>query len=208
MSNQKLVAVFLVVANIFLLSSLGACTKNPIKSAPIGFLSRPDLLKKESDSTWEYIAPKTDWSKYTSVYVPPVSIGPEVMNGKNVDQTAQLPELVMKFRTDIEQALTKKYARAESAGPNTLVVRVQLVKAEPNAPALNIAPQTQLGGLGYGFATIVIEVADGATGTPLFEYADVDNTKRLSLEKMSVWGSLEKSFTDWIDVVVKVCNAS
>ena len=112
------------------------------------------------------------------------------------------------LQADLEKEMTKKYTRAESAGPNTLVVRVQLVKAEPNAPALNIAPQTQMGGMGYGFGEIAIEVADGATGIPLFEYADAENTSRFSIEKMSVWGSLEKSFTDWIAVVVKACNAS
>ena len=209
MKNRKLLVAFVTATSLVAgITALTACNKNAIKSPPIGFLSKPNLMEKQSDGTWQYVAPKTDWSKYTSVYVAPVSIGPAVMNGKNVEQTAQLPQMVMKFRADLETAMTKKYARAESAGPNTLVVRVQLVKAEPNAPALNIAPQTQLGGIGYGFGEIAIEVADGATGTPLFEFADVDNTSRFSIEKMSVWGTLEKSFTDWIEVVVKACNAS
>ena len=209
MKNQKLFVALLTVTSLFAgITGLTACNKNAIKSPPMGFLSKPNLMKKQSDDTWQYVAPKTDWSKYTSVYVAPVSIGPAVMNGKNVEQTAELPQLVMKFKADLEKEMTKKYTRAESAGPNTLVVRVQLVKAEPNAPALNIAPQTQMGGMGFGFGEIAIEIADGATGTPLFEYANVQNTSRFSTEKMSVWGSLEKSFTEWIAVVVKACDAS
>ncbi len=165
-------------------------------------------MKEQSDGSWQYLASKVDWSKYTSFYVAPVSIAAGVMNGKNADQTAELPQIVMKFQAELEKAMSKKYTHVQSATPNTLVIRAQLVKAEPNAPALNVAPQTQMGGLGFGFAEIVIEVAEGGNGIVLFEYADVDNTSRFSTEKMSVWGSLEKSFTTWAEKVATVCGAS
>ncbi len=197
-------ATFLLSATILFVG----CSKNAIKSPPLGFLSQPDLMKQQGDGTWQYTAATIDWSKYTSVFVAPVAIADDAYDAGVYGSVEDLPGLAATFQSDLQTALTKKFAAATNAGPNTLVVKAQITKADPNATALNIAPQSQIMGRGYGYGQVAIEIVDGGTGALLYEFAGVQNTSRFSAEKMSVWGSLEKSFKDWSSQIAKFCGIS
>ncbi len=194
----------IVVTIVGALVLLG-CGSHAMKSAPVGFLSQPQLMKKCSDDSWSYTAAKVNWPSYTGVYVAPVAIAAGAMEGGMWGNESDLPALATTFRTDLQVALGKRYAEAPAAAANVLVVRAQIIKAKPNAPARNLAPQTQIGGTGYGFGEVAIEVVDGGTGAVLYEFADRQSTTRFSTEKLSVWGSLEKSFETWSASVAKGC---
>ncbi len=186
--------------------SITGCNSHEMKTAPVGFLSQPELMKKGSGETWTYTAPNINWSSYTGVYVAPVAISAGAMDGEVSENADDLPGLATTFQNALITALTAQYSAAPAAAPNVLVIRAQITKAQPNKPARNILPQTQIGGTGYGFGEVAIEVVDGGTKTVLYEFAGVQNTSRFSSEKMSTWGSLEKSFTTWSTELAKVCG--
>lgn len=204
MTNRYIVVALVAVAASF----VGGCNRHAIESAPIGFLSQPGLMKKSSDGSWQYTARNIDWSKYNSAYVAPVSVAPGAMKDGVVGDQADLPGLAAQFQSDLQGALASKYPSANAATAGTLVVRAQIVKAEPNAGALNLAPQTQIGGAGYGYGEIAVEVIDGGSGKVLVEFADVQSTKRFSTEKFGTWDSLKKSFEDWSARIAKECGCS
>ncbi len=203
MTTSTIAAFFLFIATL-----LCGCSKHAMTSAPTGFLTKPHLMKESSDGTWTYLAPNIDWTTYQAVHVAPVAVAADAYNAKAYGSPEDLPGLAATFLSDLQAAFTKKYLPAAAAGPNTLVVKAQITKADPNATALNIAPQSQILGSGYGYGQVAIEVVDGATGALLYEFAGVKNTSRFSVEKMSVWGSLEKSFKEWSAQVAKVCGVS
>jgi len=204
---MKFTPLVAIIVSVTVASTLIGCNKNAIKSAPVGFLSQPHLMKEQSDGSWQYLAPKIDWTKYSTAQVVPVALSQEARQGKDDKQIAALMDLAMKFQTELQTALGTKYSAVQTPAANTLVVRAQIVKAQPNAPALNLAPQTQIGGLGYGYGEIAVEVVDGATGAVLYEFAGVQNTKRFSLEKASVWGSIEASLKVWAKQIATACKA-
>ncbi len=198
----------MIVGLFAIACTLSGCAQHEMKSAPVGFLSQPQLMTKGSGESWSYQAAKTNWSSYTGVYVAPVAVAAGVMEGGAWGNESDLPALATTFQLNLTTAMSAKYAPAPAPAPNVLVVRAQIIKAKPNSPARNIAPQTQIGGTGYGFGMVAIEVVDGGTGTVLYEFADVEATTRFSLEKMSVWGSLEKSFQTWSTELAKTCGGS
>ncbi len=187
--------------------SLSGCAKHAITVAPVGFLSQPTLMTKAGDGSWNYIAPAIDWSQYTSVWVAPVIVAPDAMVGGLWGKEEDLPGLAAEFQRALVDAMAARYTPVQAAGAGVLVVRAQITKAAPNAPARNIAPQTQIGGSGYGYGQVAIEVLDGGAGVVLVELADVQSTTRFSTEKMTVWGSLEKSFGDWAKRIATTCGA-
>lgn len=188
--------------------TLSGCNQHQMKSAPVGFLSQPQLMKKGGGESWVYKATKTNWGSFTGVYVAPVAVAAGAMEGGAWGDEGDLAGLANTFQADLTAALGAKYSAAPAAAANVLVIRAQIIKAKPNAPMRNIAPQSQIGQTGYGFGMVAIEVVDGGTGSVLYEFADVQATTRFSVEKMSVWGSLEKSFQTWASELAQVCGGS
>lgn len=203
---MKTTSLIAIVLSLTICALLIGCSKNAIKSAPVGFLSQPKLMKEQSDGSWQYTAPKIDWTKYTTVQVMPVALGAEARKDKNQEQLDALSKIAMMFQTELQTAMSTKYSPTQTPSANTLIIRAQITKAQPNAPALNLAPQTQLGGLGYGFGEVAVEVVDGATNSVLYEYAGVQNTKRFSVEKASTWGSIEASVKVWAQQIATACK--
>ncbi|MSR29155.1 MAG: DUF3313 family protein [Phycisphaerales bacterium] len=195
-----------LLASALVISAV-SCSHHAITAAPVGFLSQPELMKKAGDGSWNYAAADIDWSKYKTVYVAPVVFAPDALGSGVWGNESDLPNLASKFRAALAGAMSARYQAAQGSGAGTLVVRAQIVKLAPNSPARNLAPQTQIGGTGYGFGEVAIEVLDGGDGTVLLEFAEVQTTSRFSTEKLSVWGSLEKSFTDWANRIAVSCQA-
>ena len=186
---------------------LTACSQQSIKEPPVGFLSQPALMKKSSDTSWDYNAEGVDWSKYKSVFVAPVAVAPDALEDAIWGNAEDLPGLAADFKSKIVDAMEARYTPVDAAGPGVLVVRAQITRVKPNAPARNLAPTTQIGGTGYGFGQVAVEVLDGGDSRVLVEFAEVQSTKRFSIEKLSVWGSLEKSFEEWAKRVATACGA-
>jgi hypothetical protein len=107
-------------------------------------------------------------------------------NGDNPDEASKLS---IQFRNDIIGAVGLPVAAA--VGPGVLEIRASITGLKPNIPALNIAPQSQMRGRGYGYVACEIYALDGKDGSPFAAYADTQNTQRFSSEKMSDWGSAQ-----------------
>ncbi len=196
---------FVLVGAVALL--LAACGGHTMNAPPVGFLSQPALMRKSSDGSWNYSAKAVDWANYKSVFVPVVTFADGAYEDNVWASAADLPTLSGKLQSALQAAMGSRYAAAAGAGAGTLVVRAQIVKAVPNAPARNLAPQTQIGGTGYGYGEVAIEVVDGGDGRVLLEFADVQSTTRFSTEKLTVWGSFEKSIGEWADRIANSCQA-
>ena len=96
--------------------------------------------------------------------------------------------------------------RAEAPAAGTIVVDARIIRAVPNLPLRNIAPQSQVGRTGYGYAVALVTLRDGATGQVLVSARESRATSRFGLEKMSEWGSVEKSFDEWAAGAVKLAE--
>ena len=149
--------------------------------------------------------PGVDWSSYRAVFVQPVSMDPDATQGRDVGD-ADVAALPGKFRDSLQQAFAGKFARAEAPAAGTIVVDARIIRAVPNLPLRNIAPQSQVGRTGYGYAVALVTLRDGATGQVLVSARESRATSRFGLEKMSEWGSVEKSFDEWAAGAVKLAE--
>jgi hypothetical protein len=85
-----------------------------------------------------------------------------------------------------------------------VIVRTEIVRAVPNKPLRNIAPQTQLTRTGYGYASVRMVIEDGATGRALVTMTETQSTTRFGTAKLSEWGTVEKAFDSWAAEAVKL----
>jgi hypothetical protein len=149
--------------------------------------------------------PGVDWTAYRSVFVQPVSMDADATQGRDVDD-ADVAALPGKFRDDLQKAFDGKFTRAQAPAAGAIVVDARIIRAVPNLPLRNIAPQSQVGRTGYGYAVAVITLRDGASGQVLASARESRATSRFGLEKMSEWGSVEKSFEEWAAGAVKLAE--
>ena len=152
----------------------------------------------KSTEIHSYKNPMTDLSAFKSVLVQEVKIE---ANGDNPDEASKLS---IQFRNDIIGAVGLPVAAA--VGPGVLEIRASITGLKPNIPALNIAPQSQMRGRGYGYVACEIYALDGKDGAPFAAYADTQNTQRFSSENMSDWGSAQaglKVISDAFGVMLK-----
>ena len=162
----------------------------------------------------EAIAPKdpvvkraagADFGAYSAVFVEEPSIAPDATQGADVTPD-QLRSLQDTMRDDLRKAFGDRYKPVGMVGDGTLLVRTWIMRAVPNSPLQNIAPQSQVGRGGYGYAAIRIEILDSQTRRELLSFSHQRSTERFSLEKMSEWGSVQKSFSTWADEVAKLAR--
>ena len=140
-----------------------------------------------------------DFSKYGTVLIDDVAVNPEATQGDEVSA-----EQLDKLRGDFQARLAEAFAAGRTvrtgggaANADTFIVRAEIVRAVPNKPARNIAPQTQLGRTGYGYASVRLTMVDGATGATLLTMTDTQSTKRFGTEKLSQFGTIEKACETW-----------
>ena len=152
----------------------------------------------KSTEIHSYKNPMTNMSAFKSVVVQEVKIE---ANGDNPDEASKLS---IEFRNELIAAVGLPVAAA--VGPGVLEVRASITGLKQNIPALNIAPQSQMRGRGYGFVACEIYALDGKDGAPVAAYADTQNTQRFSSEKMSDWGSAQlglKTMADAFGAMLK-----
>jgi len=137
----------------------------------------------KSTEIHSYKNPMKEMSAFKSVLVQEVKIE---ANGDNPDEASKLS---IELRNEIISAVGLPVAAA--VGPGVLEIRASITGLKPNIPALNIAPQSQMRGRGYGYVACEIYALDGKDGSPFAAYADTQNTQRFSTEKMSDWGSAQ-----------------
>jgi len=142
------------------------------------------------------VAPDADFARYTSVFVAEVVVGQDAAQGDDV-KPEQIRALADDLRVDLKAALGARRKVVDVVGPDTLVVKSFIVRAVPNSPLRNLAPQTQVRRAGYGYAAIFVEVGSAQHKGPLLTFSHERSTERFSLEKLSEWGSVEKSFKVW-----------
>ena len=194
---------------ILLLSAAAA-----LVSFPAG--CRRGVLNQDpmAPGTGEAIAPKdpvvkraagADFAAYSMVLVEEPSIAPDATQGADV-KPDQLRSLQDTMRDDLKEAFGDRYKAVGEIGDGTLLVRTWIMRAVPNSPLQNIAPQSQVGRGGYGYAAIRIEVLDSRSRRELLSFTHERSTERFSLEKLSEWGSVEKSFSTWADEVAKLAR--
>ena len=195
-------------------SALLAVAAASLLAAPPGCRARiggPDPMKPsapESIAPSDPVvvrAPGADFSGYSKVFVEEPSIAPEATQGADVSP-AQLRSLQDTMRDDLKRAFGDRCRPVGEIGDGTLLVRTWIMRAVPNSPLQNIAPQSQVGRGGYGYAAIRIEVLDSRSRRELLSFTHERSTERFSLEKLSEWGSVEKSFSTWADEVAKLAR--
>ena len=136
----------------------------------------------------------TGLRQYRQFFVSPVALAPGVGDGESSEDIAQLQATLS---NDINTAFAATRTAAAIAGPGVLVINSSISCLKPNNPLLNIAPQTQIRGRGYGHTCIEVTFTDGGTGQIVTAYADADTTQRFSTAKATKWGSTEAAFTHW-----------
>ena len=194
--------ILLVCAAAALLAVPAGCRRGVLNQDPM------------APGAGEAIAPKdpvvkraagADFAGYSAVFVEEPSIAPDATQGADVTPD-QLRSLQDTMRDDLRKAFGDRYKPVGMVGDGTLLVRTWIMRAVPNTPLRNLAPQTQVGRTGYGYSAIRIEVLDSRTRRELLSFTHERSTERFSLEKLSEWGSVEKSFGTWADEVAKLAR--
>ena len=144
-----------------------------------------------------------DFSIYSLVLVlePIMDADASQSSDVSIEQQTKLRETLA---ADLRTSFGDKFGLAAAVGANVLIVESEIVRAVPNQPALNIAPQTQFGHRGYGYAAIRITLKDGATNKVLSTFTQTEATKRFGLDKLSDWESVESSFKAWAKSAVSL----
>lgn len=179
----------------------------PLAGCRVGRLMNNDPMASNGFDEGPKIVhtPGVDWTKYTAVFVEPVKMEADATQGRDITD-ADVAALPGTFRADLQKSFESKFRKADAAGAGTIVVKANIIRAVPNLPLRNIAPQSQVGRTGYGYAVVDIVLKDGATGAVLVTAHESRATSRFGLEKMSEWGSVQKSFQDWAEEAVKLAK--
>ena len=179
----------------------------PLAGCRVGRLMNNDPMAAQGFDEGPQVTrtPGVDWSKYASVFVAPVVMDADATQGRDITD-ADVAALPGTFRADLQKSFATKFRKADAAGAGTIAVDAEITRAVPNLPLRNIAPQSQIGRTGYGYAVVRITLKDGATGAVLVTARESRATSRFGLEKMSEWGSVQKSFQDWAEEAVKLAK--
>lgn len=195
-------SALVVLASAFLLAAPSGCRMriggpDPMKPTAVEAIAPSDpVVKRAADA---------DFAAYSSVLVEEPSLAADATQGADVSPP-QLRSLQETMRDDLRKAFADRYRPVGEIGEGTLLVRTWIMRAVPNSPMRNLAPQTQVGRTGYGYSAIRIEVLDSTTRRELLSFSHERSTERFSLEKLSEWGSVEKSFSTWADEVAKLAR--
>lgn len=181
---------------------LAACSSHGPPAAGELLTAWPTNVSSRVDGGGTWTAAKVSWGNYNSFVVAPVLVD---------DNEANLgPDDVQTLTSSLTSALSISFGAGRTAaaarGPGTLVVTAEIVQAIPNQPLRNVVPLSQIRRAGYGTVTVDIQVTDGGTGALLLAFRGTEETKRVSAEKLSVWGSAEESFSKWAAAVAGDCS--
>lgn len=172
--------------------SLSACQSKQ-ETVLTGFIPGFVPLRHSEDGAQSWVTAK-GLSQFRQFLVSPVALAAGVGDDEPAEEIAQLQATLS---NDITAAFGATRTAASAAGPGVLVISASISCLKANNPLLNIAPQTQMRGRGYGHTCIEVTFTDGATGQVVGAYADADTTERFSTEKASKWGSSESAFAHW-----------
>lgn len=169
----------------------GAFNEDPYHQSPVeaALDSGPSTIRADG----------ADFSKYAQVVVEPVAMDSDATQGDDVS-IDQLEKLRAEFGVDLRKEFGERFKVVSSGAAGSepvLAVRATIVRAVPNKPMRNILPQTQLTRTGFGYAAVRVQLCDATTGAELASFTETRSTKRFGIEKLSEWGSVEKSFEAW-----------
>lgn len=178
----------------------GALNEDPYRQNAIeaALDSGPEVVREDG----------ADFSRYTRALIAMPSIAPNATQGDEVSDE-QLEKLRQQFASRLQEAFSKTSTPAsmldeQGSRAGAFVVRAEIVRAVPNKPLRNIAPQTQLTRTGYGYASVRMVIEDGESGRVLVTATETKSTQRFGTEKLSEWGTVEKAFESWAAEAVKL----
>jgi len=216
---MKLRLVMVGLAATALISCAG---QNPVGEATTqvesvkqsGFLDDYSKLSKggKGEAALVYWNPTAKLSSYKSVVVDPVTIWLGAGSNLKKVPVKERQALANEFHSAIVKSLEKDYVITNTAGPDTMRVRVALTDAQASSPGLDTIstyiPQARLlqtvatvGSDTAGFvgeASAEAEVRDMQTGALLA--AGVDRragTKALGDSTFDSWGDVREAFNAW-----------
>lgn len=202
MNDRPIAALTAFAASLTLLAGCGS------RGGPAGagdlLVAWPRNVSAQVEGGGSWSAAKVSWGNYSNFQVTQVLVD---------DRDGNLsPEDVGTLTGSLTSALTSAFGNSRSAvgaaAPGTLVVTAEIVQAVPNEPLRNVVPLSQIRKAGYGTVTIDCQVTDGGTGALLYAFRGTADTQRVSAEKLSVWGSAEKSFGEWATQIAQACGGS
>jgi hypothetical protein len=185
------------LALLALLAALGAC-RHDVVVPRLGFIPPQVETRTEPGdaATQTYVfPPDLEAVPTTDIVVLPTVLYPEVIE-------VLTPEEAETLRTLLTEALVSALgprARASTGEPigGAFVVHAAITELKPNNPLLNVAPQSQIRGRGYGYASVEIYLRRGEYGPVAAAYANTMDTQRFSLEKLSRTGTAEQAAKTW-----------
>ena len=204
MTPQNLLALLVASAALVLVSCSSSTTTGS------GFLSDYSKLQPHEGyfADLVYISPETDFSKYDSVIIDPVTLLGE--------RAAALPQnerdsLATHLRNSFVDEMAPRWKLASKAGPNTLRLRMALSDLQATNRTLNtptsILPPARLiseaqrlttGTQSFaGSAVLELEITDSASGAQLAAGVDKQFGKKRIPTAASKWGEVEKIFDTW-----------
>lgn len=174
--------------------AVSGCATTP---TPSQALSSSSVLRPTPDATkpFAYIRPGTDFSAYTRVIIPPVSIyvGPDADFGKLPDSDRRILAEYMSSR--FADVLGKRFQLVSQPGPGTLRIKLTLTGAKSSRPVLStISHVLPVGivvnagaqiagrpGTFSGWVSYAVEIEDAETGSLLYAYAGNGSANALDL---------------------------
>ena len=210
--------IYKQLATVLIVPLLTACaaTKQGAVPEDTGFLRAPDLLKpgKPGQAEQVYFKPGVDWSSYNKVLLHPVT----VWRGKESQMTgvtaAQAQHMADYFYQLIHTALAKDFQMVTSPEPNTLRIKVAIIKLKESDIAMEtvstVVPQARLitslasAGSGkppsfVGQGSVQANVIDAETNELLSEGSDARvGGQSLSSVSINSWTDVENIMAFWV----------
>lgn len=198
------------IMTLILVSALLAigCRSSKPPVIPAGFFpERARLTDLDGDGTAiGYRNRSLALGQFTGCFIAPVQVDPQAADGDDVSSD-QLAQLGNDFGAALAKSISQKIAIVSAPGAGIITVNATIMRAVPNKPALNLAPQTQILQRGYGYASVVVR-ADSLDGASIMGFADTRSTQRFGADKLSTWGSVEASFTAWADEIAGLLSSA
>ncbi len=234
MGMRLIMSALVAVAGIF---QLTGCSTTSKPAEKIVFLKNPELLKHYDLVPFHKAWKKSgvDLRKYTKIIVEPVitaqTLPKDELESLNLDaalgtEKQAILDFAKYTRAAFEKAVVAdpRLSLVKSPGPNTLIIKLALVKVVPGKPlfgivrnvplpigkaAFIVSPALKLTGAAVdslkGSVAIEGELLDSQTRQPVAMFADrrTERSAVVNVNSMSAFGTPEAIVDEWARLLVK-----
>ncbi len=211
-SILRLLTMFSTLCIVLPLCSCST-TRQARSVEPSGFLNDYSLLEEggSGQAALVYVNPNTDFTRYKSVIIDPVSVwAPEDSKLVRLDPE-QLQNLVAHLQNSLTEELAKDYHLTTEPGPGTMRVRAAITEARgskvvldsvstiiPNTRMLSTVTQLGVGtSVATGKAHGEVEILDSMTNERLFAGVDERYGSKAFRGMFTKWGDVKDAFDHW-----------